>query len=129
MYPAKVEKTLNTTRICKGDYLQNAIEISNVVYSDKHPDSVIIANSELYQDAFCAPALVHFPRNAPILFSYMNFIPQGTINQIYKLQPKGVNGIQIFIVGGISYDVEQQLMMLGFRTKRISGSNFYETAA
>jgi len=129
MYLSRVEKTLNTTRICKGDYIQNAIEISDVVYADKYPDSVIIANGELYQDAFCAPALVHFPRNAPILFSYMNFLPRNTLFQIFKLHPKGVNGVQVFIVGGISFAVEQQLMMYGFKTFRISGTNFYETSA
>lgn len=129
MNPAGIINTLNTTRICKGNYFQNAIEISDVVYADKYPDSVIIANGELYQDAFAATPLVHFPRNAPILFSYVNFIPQNTLAQIYRLRPSGVNGIQVFIVGGISYGVEQQLMMLGFKTKRISGTNFYETAA
>lgn len=129
MYFAGVEKTLNTTRICKGDYFQNAIEISDVVYADKYPDSVIIANGELYQDAFCASPLIHFPRNAPILFSYMNFLTQNTLSQLFRLHPKGVNGVQVFIVGGISFAVEQQLMMYGFKTFRISGINFYETSA
>lgn len=72
---------------------------------------------------------MHFPRNAPILFSYMNFLPQNTLDQIYRLKPGDVNGIQIYIVGGISYSVEQQLTMLGFKTKRITGSNFNGTAA
>lgn len=129
MIPAGIINTLNTTRICRGSYFQNAIEISDVVYPDKSPDSIILANGELYQDAFAASSLVHFPRNAPILFSYMNFIPQNTLDQIYRLQPGGVNGIQVFIVGGISYSVEQQLIMLGFKAKRITGSDFNETAA
>lgn len=128
MKPFEIINTLNTTRICKGNYFQNAIEISDVVYADERPDSVIIANGELYQDAFTASSLVHFPRNAPILFSYVNFIPQNTLDQINRLNPRGINGIQVFIVGGFSYYVEQQLMMLGFKTKRITGTNFYDTA-
>lgn len=123
------EITLNTTRICGGDIFQNAIEISDIVYADKSPDSIIIANGDLYQDAFIAAPLIHFPRNAPILFSHMTSIDQNTVAQIFKLKPKGVNGIQVFIVGGISYSVEQQLMTYGLKTFRISGSNFYETSA
>lgn len=129
MKQAKIINTLNTTRICKGDYVQNAIHVSDIVYAGESPDSIIIANGELYQDAFAATSLVHFPRNAPILFSYMNFIPQNTLDQIYRLEPRGVDGIQVFIVGGISYDVEQQIESLGFRIKRITGRSFYETAA
>lgn len=129
MYPAEVENTLNTTRICRGSIYQIAIEISNIVYADKSPDSVIIANGELYQDAFAATSLVHFPRNAPILFSSMNYIDPATIAQILKLRPKGINGVQVFIVGGISYGVEQQLMMYGLKTFRISGRDFFETSA
>lgn len=47
MGPSGTINTLNTTRICKGDYFQNAIEISDVVYADKYSGSVIIANGEL----------------------------------------------------------------------------------
>ena len=123
------EITLNTTRICGGNISQNAIEISDIVYADKSPGSIIIANGDLWQDAFIATPLIHFPRNAPILFSHMNSIGQNIIAQIFKLKPKDVNGIQVFIVGGISYAVEQHLMAYGLKTFRISGSNFYETSA
>lgn len=129
MNSSSIEITLNTTRICGGNIFQNAIGVSDIVYADKSPGSIIIANADLYQDAFIATPLIHFPRNAPILFSHMNSIDQNTIAQIFKLSPKGINDIQVFIVGGISYTVEQQLMMYGFKTYRISGSNFYETSA
>ena len=129
MYLAGIEKTLNTTRICGGNIYQNAIDISNIVYADKFPNSVIIANGDLYQDSFVSTSLVHFPRNAPILFSSMNYIDPATVAQIFKLRPKGVNGVQVFIVGGVSFGVEQQLMMYGLKTFRISGTNFYETSA
>lgn len=129
MYPARVMNTLNTTRICKGNYFQNAIEISDIVYADKSPDSVIIANGEIFQDAFAATPLVHFPRNAPILFSNKEYIDPATLAQIINLRPKGVNGVQVFIVGGISYVVEQLLMRYGLKTLRISGRNFFDTSA
>ena len=116
MNPSNYEITLNTTRVCGDNIFQNAIEISDIVYADKSPDSIIIANGDLYQDAFIATSLIHFPRNAPILFSHMNSIDQDTVSQIFRLKPKGVNGIQVFIVGGISHAVEQRLMMSGLKT-------------
>lgn len=121
--------TLNTTRVCGGSYFETAIDISKIVYADKSPNSVILANGESYLDAFAAPPLIHFPRNAPILFSNVNFIPPNTLAQIYRLRPKGVDGVQIFIVGAISYGVEQYLINLGFKTRRITGKNSYETPA
>ncbi|NJD01623.1 MAG: cell wall-binding repeat-containing protein [Ruminiclostridium sp.] len=124
-----VINTLNTTRICGGDIFQNAVEISDIVYADKSPGSIILANAQLYQDAFAATSLIHFPRNAPILYSQMNYISPDTINQIFKLRPGGVDGTQVFLVGGVSYFTEQQLNMLGLKTKRIAGPNFLETSA
>ncbi|MCX7922280.1 MAG: cell wall-binding repeat-containing protein [Clostridia bacterium] len=121
--------TLNTTRICSSNIFQNAIEISGIVYADKSPNAIILANGDLYQDSFIATPLIHFPRNAPILFSHMDSIDQDTFAQIFKLKPKGINGIQVFIVGGISYTVDQLLMSYGLKTFRISGTNFYETSA
>ncbi len=129
MNSSLTEITLNTTRVCGYDIFQNAIKISDIVYADKSPDSIILVNGDLWQDAFIATPLIHFPRNAPILFSHTNSIDQNTIAQIFKLKPKGVNGIQVFIVGGISYAVEQYLIAYGLKTFRISGSNFYETSA
>ncbi len=129
MIPTGTLNTLNTTRVCGGTYFQTAIEISDIVYADKSPDSVILVNGESYLDAFAATPLIHFPRNAPILFSYKKSIPQNTLSQIYRLRPRGIDGIQIFIVGEISFGVEQYLKYLGFKTRRIAGSNSYETAA
>lgn len=129
MEPDKTFITLNTTRVCGGTYFQTAVDISNIVYAEKFPNAVVLANGESYLDAFAATPLIHFPRNAPILFSYVNSIPQNTLAQLYLLRPSGVDGIQIFIAGGISYGVEHYLNNLGFKTKRVSGMNSYETAA
>ena len=129
MYSDRVINTLNTTRICGGSHFQNAIDISNVVYAGKSPDSIIITNGEIIQDAILSTSLIHFPFNAPILYSYTDYIDQDTVSQIYKLNPKGVNGIQLLIVGGISETVSDYLTSLGFATEIITGVNYYETAS
>jgi Putative cell wall-binding domain len=129
MHYSGVTDTLNTTRICGGNHFQNAIEISNVVYADKFPDSIIITNGELIQDALIASSMIHFPNNAPILYSYTDYIDSNTVKQIFKLNPQGVNGVQIFLIGGILPTVGQYLSSLGFNIKTITGENYYETAA
>lgn len=121
--------TLNTTRVCGGDHFQNAIAISNVIYADKSPDSVIITNGEIIQDAIISAPMIHFPFNAPILFSHTNYVDRETINQIYKLKPKGINGTHIFLIGGISEEVSEYLKILGFGIEIITGRNYFETAA
>jgi len=129
LQPCQIINTLNTTRICGCNIYENAIKISNIAYADKSPGSIILVSGEIWQDAFTATSLVHFPQNAPILFTPTNYLDPNTLSQIFKLNPRGVNGIKIFLIGGISYFVEQQLHMLGLRTKRIGGINFYDTAA
>lgn len=44
MYDDRITNTLNTTRICGGNHFQNAIEISDIVYADISPDSVIVTS-------------------------------------------------------------------------------------
>lgn len=51
------------------------------------------------------------------------------MHKVYNLYPVGIDGIKVFLVGRIPFFIEEQLNMLGFGTKRISGNNFYETAA
>ena len=51
------------------------------------------------------------------------------MHKVYNLNPVGIDGIKVFLVGRIPFFIEEQLNMLGFGTKRISGNNFYETAA
>ncbi|HWT74440.1 MAG TPA: cell wall-binding repeat-containing protein [Mobilitalea sp.] len=129
MYSDRAINTLNTTRVCGGNHFQNAIEISNVVYADKSPASIIITNGEIIQDALLSTSLIHFPHNAPILYSHTDFIDSETVNQIFKLNPKGVSGTQIFLVGGISYQVGNYLASLGLSIEVITGKSYYETAA
>lgn len=121
--------TLNTVRICGNSIYCNAINISNVVYADKAPDSVIIANGEIYQDTFIATPLIHFPNNAPILFSHAYGIDKDTLAQILKLNPKGINGVQVYIVGEVPCNVDQLLKRYGLKTYRITGYNYFETSA
>lgn len=129
MQYCKVLNTLNTVRIKGYDHEEVAITSSDIAYAASHPNAIILVTDENWQDAYAACPLVHHPINAPILFTYKNYINQQTMNQILKLDPTGYNGIEIFLIGDISYFVEQQLNYLGFSTFRIDGSDFYELSA
>ncbi|MBU5313498.1 cell wall-binding repeat-containing protein [Tissierella carlieri] len=129
MENCRIKKTLNTVRICGCTPNENAIKVSNIVYADKPPNAIILVAEEKWQDAFAATPLIHFPRNAPILYTPKTYLDPLTVEQIFKLNPTGVDGVKVFIVGEFPYFIEEQLNMLGLRTKRIGGGNFYETAA
>lgn len=125
----RVSNTLNTVRVSGYNYIENAIKSTDIAYAASHPNAIILVSSEQWQDGVAACPLIHHPRNAPILFTSKTFLNQQTLNQIYKLNPSGYNGIKIFIVGDISDFVEGQLNSLGFSTFKINGANIYELSA
>ncbi len=129
MQDCKVKNTLNTVRVGGYNHIENAIKISTIAYEAMHPGAIVLVSSEKWQDGYTACSLIHHPRNAPILFTSENYIDQLTLNQIFKLNPAGYDGIKIFIVGNISYYVEEQLNILGFTTKRISGNDIFKLSA
>lgn len=129
MQDCKVKNTLNTIRVGGYNHIENAINTSTIAYEAMHPNAIVLVSSEKWQDGYIASSLIHHPRNAPILFTSKNYMDPLTLNQIFKLNPVGFNGIKIFIIGDISYSVEEQLNILGFATKRISGNDIFELSA
>lgn len=98
MYSDKVEHTLNTTRICGGDHFKNAIEISNVVYADKSPNSVIITNGDIIQEFTftsaenpfnCAAGSIfaHLGKHSPTLVIKKDELPEVTLKYIESVKP------------------------------------------
>lgn len=128
MEHCRIINTLNTVRICGCSSDENAIIVSDISYAASPPNAIILVSNDNWQEAFAATALTHHPINAPILFTPKNYLSSATLSQIYKLNPTGVNGVKVFIIGDISYLIENQLNRLGFETKRIGGYNFYETS-
>ncbi|WP_160692264.1 cell wall-binding repeat-containing protein [Clostridium sp. C2-6-12] len=120
--------TLNTTRICGDDSIDISIEISKIGFSNMKPNTVILVNKQEIFDAIAATSLVHFPFNAPILFTDCNNLRKETLKEIKRLSPKGHNGTQIILVGNFSESVSCELKKHGFKTQDIEGSNYYETA-
>lgn len=120
--------TLNTTRICGADSVDIAIEVSKITFSNMRPNTVILVNKNEVFDAITATSLVHFPFNAPILFTDSNNLRKETLKEIKRLSPKGYKGTHIVLVGDISESVSSELKNHGFKTQHIEGNNYYETA-
>ncbi len=120
--------TLNTTRICANDELDASIEISKIGFNNMNPNAVILVNKDEVFDGIVATSLVHFPINASLLFTDGNRLSEKTLGEIERLSPKGYNGVQVILVGNISKNVSLVLNDHGYRTKHISGRNYYETA-
>ena len=120
--------TLNTTRICKKNPVDVAIEISRTGFTHMKPNAVILVNKNNLFDGIASTPLVHFPINAPILLTDGKRLSKGILDEIMRLNPKGYNGIQVILVGNISKNIENQLNKIGLTTYHIVGGNHYETA-
>lgn len=120
--------TLNTTRICGINPIDTAVEISQMGFSNMKPNAVILVNKNEVFDGIAASSLVHFPIDAPVLFTDGAMLSKKTLNEIQRLSPKGYKGVHVIMVGNISRYVALELNKLGLRTYYIVGRNHYETA-
>ncbi|GKX65319.1 cell wall-binding repeat-containing protein [Inconstantimicrobium mannanitabidum] len=120
--------TLNTTRICGDTPIDASIEVSKIGFADMRPNTVILVNENEVFDGIAASSLVHFPFNAPILYTDGNTLSKKTLEEIQRLSPKGYQEIQVILVGNIAKAVSLELTFHGFNTEQMVGHNHYETA-
>lgn len=127
--------TGNTTRVNYEDMYYYNVAVTNIVYPNKdiswRPKAVILVPSDRWQYGLCASSIVHFPINAPILFTERNYIPPIIINEIKRLGPTG-EGVpaKVLIAGPVSTGVENYIRMLGFTTYRLTNSeDVYDSSA
>ncbi|MHB0869062.1 MAG: cell wall-binding repeat-containing protein [Chloroflexota bacterium] len=138
-----VESSKNVSRVYGSDVYKTAVAVSQLVYpgprTDAHPDAqpgvAILAPSgpgaePFYAEGLAAAALVHHPRNGPILFTDPDRLNADTAAELRRLNPTGGQSWpQLFVVGRISQGVEDEVKTMGFRTERLAGVDQYETAA
>lgn len=120
-----ISDTANTTRVNFDDIFAYNVAVTNIIYPSSNiswrPNAVIMVPYDRWQYGVCASSIVHFPINAPIMFTDRNFIPPIILNEILRLSPTGDNvPAQILVVGPISSSIENALMALGFSTYRIT---------
>lgn len=125
--------TLNTTRILGRNIFQFNTYLTKLVYPstniDWRPNAVILAPNTSYHYGLAATPIIHFPINAPIIFTPQNILPMEVLNEIMRLSPSGKNlPGKVILVGPISPVIENQIKAAGFTTVRIGSKDPIETA-
>lgn len=131
--------SLNLQRIDAKDQYEAAVKISQLVYPfgpkgtyPYMPGAVILVNGEDHLSALVGASLIHHPRNAPILYTKKDSLPEITKNEIVRLVPTGqASETQVLVVGGpgiVSDKVLQEVKDLGFTISRIGTDDILGTA-
>ena len=120
--------TVNTTRILGDIPLIFNNYVTKVIYPSSkvewRPNAIILVPLTSYHYGLLASPLIHFPINAPLIFTNSNYLSQETYNEIIRLSPTGKNvPAKILIVGPISPMIDLQLSNAGLSTIRITGND------
>lgn len=108
--------TLNTTRLPGKDAVEAAISIAQNIYpatfKDNKPNAVILVPVSDWRAALLASEIIHFPINAPILYTHTDSIPTATLQEIRRLDPEGIfpdGNTRVLIIGTVSQQVKDSL--------------------
>ncbi|QGU96600.1 cell wall-binding repeat-containing protein [Clostridium bovifaecis] len=125
--------TGNTTRIYGKNFYETAIAISQAAYpatfEDNKPNAVILVNGEEKNDGILSARLIDHPINGPILYAEKESIPKVTLDEIKRLNPKGIfadRKNQVILVGNIGDKVESQLNNEGIKFRHLIGNDPFE---
>ncbi|MEK8131576.1 cell wall-binding repeat-containing protein [Paenibacillus filicis] len=120
--------TKNTTRINTSDPYEAAVLVSHTLWpaaSDgSRPGGVVLVDPDDWRNALVSADLIHHPNNGPVLYAKKDQVPETTLRELKRLQPKGVpenNGVQVILVGEFTEAVQAQLK--GYKLDRVTGSN------
>lgn len=124
--------TPNTVRLAGNSPFTAATAITQVTYGatqhEDRPHAITLVRVDRPADAMLAAARVtHFPVNSPVLYVYADRIPPETFAEMKRLGPDGNtydNGVQVYLVGGISPAVERDVQTrLGYKTRAFRVDN------
>ncbi|XKH50430.1 cell wall-binding repeat-containing protein [Chryseomicrobium palamuruense] len=118
------EERILTSRISGADRYETSVAASKAAFDSA--ETVVIARGDHFADSLSAAPLA-YQKDAPILLTRSNTLPQSIMDEIKRLGAK-----RAIIVGGtgaISNDVRLQLADLKLITTRVSGQDRYATAA
>jgi len=122
-YEVKAVTFSSQIRYSGASRIETAVAISKGGWSEA--DSVILAYSENFPDALTAAPLAYC-KNAPILLTQTNAVPNATMAEIKRLKAKNV-----YLMGGsgvISAAIENNLKNSGYNVVRLGGADRFETS-
>ncbi|MBA4535914.1 cell wall-binding repeat-containing protein [Bacillus aquiflavi] len=113
------DNTKNTTRINSNTVIDEAVIVSQMMWPATHegnqPEIVILAPVEKWQTSLSASNLIHHPYNGTLLFINETNIPEKTLQEITRLNPKGSkDGTKIILIGEVSEEVLEALSMYNY---------------
>ncbi|MEY8001777.1 hypothetical protein AB8U03_16565 [Clostridium sp. Mt-5] len=124
IYPAI--DTANTTRVLGYNAIEFNTYVTKIIYPSPEvewrPNAVILVPLTTYHFGLLASPIIHFPINAPLIFTNPNYLLPETFSEIIRLSPTGKNvPAKVIIVGPISSTVEMELRNIGLSTIRVGG--------
>ncbi|WP_143030656.1 cell wall-binding repeat-containing protein [Thalassobacillus cyri] len=104
----------NITRLDESDPVELAVMTSQLIWPATHeesrPGAIILSAVDSWQLTLASADLIHHPNNGPILLIDNDSIPQATLDEINRLQPKGNSeGTQVKVMGNVSEKVLESL--------------------
>ncbi|SHJ92517.1 Putative cell wall binding repeat 2 [Clostridium cavendishii DSM 21758] len=120
--------TANTTRILGETPFKFNNYVTKLLYPTPkvgwRPNAVILVPLTSYHYGLLASPVIHFPINAPLIFTNKDYLLQENFDEIIRLSPTGKNvPAQVLIVGPISTVIEVQLLNSGLSVTRITGND------
>lgn len=118
--------TPNTVRLWGPNVYAAATAITQATYGatqhEDRPHAVTLVRADREADAMLAASrITHFPVNSPTLYVDADRLPSETEAELRRLEPDGNsydNGVQVYLVGPISQQVEQAVRRkLGYKTR------------
>ena len=138
--------TKYTTRLYGSNPFDVAVSVTQHIYTAAlPPDSpgiddnvgdrpwgIVLVTPDDPVEAISATPLIHFPNDAPILFTEADHLPTVTRQEIQRLGPTGIDragGIHVIVVGrAATPPVLRELQNMGLRTHAITAPDPFELA-
>ena len=132
----EAEITRTTSRIPGKDAVEVSIAVAQNMYpatfKDNKPGAVILVPVDDWRSAVLAAEIIHFPVNAPILYTERESIPEDTLKEIKRLDPEGNfqdGNTKVILIGNIGDGVKSQLKKEKFKFRDLTAENTYELAS
>lgn len=141
-----IADTMYTTRLFGTTPAEEAVSVTRHTYpaampadaageisrAPDRPWAVILADPTDEVAGITAAELIHFPDNAPVLFTDGATLPAVTRNELARLHPVGAQrdgGVQVFAVGkAAASGIADAVQQMGFKVQAITGENPYALA-
>lgn len=130
------EVTRTTSRISGKGAVEVAIAVAQNIYpatfKDNKPGAVILVPADDWQAAVVATEIIHFPINAPILYTEKEDIPEETLKELKRLDPEGIfqdGNVKVVLIGDIGEGVKSKLRNEKFKFRDLTAKNIDQLAS